>query len=768
MIGSGAFNRSRMPRTLVCYVCGRDYGSTSLGIHLKTCIRKFEVEQSRKPKRERRPLPTPPPGLLKLLDKKIVTELDLKEYNNDAYENFQENVLIGCKHCGRTFSESALKHHSRACTADKPFKPRPIGGDRNKSVDMASPSKVKISQVSSQNTINKSHVIGSKTPDRNNYTNASPKFGQNKISVSQNSNNFEVNESISDSPYDKNFKVANFRGYSDFKSKLQIHNDNSYYENLVEESESIEEEEEEEDSEEDVDKYEYQIVSRIDEDFVLRITKEELQRFEEEILNSRENKKDNKKKDKIKFERENSVKKKINLSAIEDHKSPTKRKKSAYEKIEVEEEYVEYRQPTKNQKAIEKPAYLDVPGSNPKYRQKIEYNNVEEANPKYRQKIDKSEYTDVQEANPKYRQKIDKSEYIEVQEANPKYRQKLDKSADIDVQEENPKYMQKHKNNYVSPNYEPDLSEPEDLQTSSDGDKDSSNHLENEYDSYVEEIEESEESIYSDDESQQDQVYSKNNPNNIYTDMKAKNINVSAKDAMYNQAKPKHREVVEQRVHNRKQSFGRMESEDYDEDENQDKYRKNPKEDYRNNLYANKRAAHKKQYDSESEEDYMVEKTSNNRQNEQPSGNTKTTDCRKCGRNFATDRIDKHEKVCKGNSQPIKAKLFHKPAPIKNNDKSPGKNSKWRKQHEDFMNVMKYNKVIEDAERKGIDIRTLPPPPDSGPDPTLVPCPYCGRRFGAIQADKHIPNCKETVNRPAPPPSRRKIGSAGMNKNPTN
>lgn len=137
MISGTGFNRSKMPRTLVCYICGREYGTKSLGIHLKTCVKKWEIAESQKPKRERRPVPACPPALMKLLDKKIISELDLKEYNNEAFDNFNTSVLVPCKNCGRTFSESALKHHSKACTADRPFKPLPGfgGNDLNKSKD---------------------------------------------------------------------------------------------------------------------------------------------------------------------------------------------------------------------------------------------------------------------------------------------------------------------------------------------------------------------------------------------------------------------------------------------------------------------------------------------------------------------------------------------------------------------------------------------------------------------------------------------------------
>jgi len=64
---------------------------------------------------------------------------------------------------------------------------------------------------------------------------------------------------------------------------------------------------------------------------------------------------------------------------------------------------------------------------------------------------------------------------------------------------------------------------------------------------------------------------------------------------------------------------------------------------------------------------------------------------------------------------------------------------------------MKYNRMLGQAEKNGVDLRTLPPPPKSEADPTLKPCPYCGRKFGEKQAERHVPVCKNTLNKPAPP-----------------
>jgi len=37
------------PKALMCYICGREYGTTSLEIHLKTCKKKWDIEQEKKP-----------------------------------------------------------------------------------------------------------------------------------------------------------------------------------------------------------------------------------------------------------------------------------------------------------------------------------------------------------------------------------------------------------------------------------------------------------------------------------------------------------------------------------------------------------------------------------------------------------------------------------------------------------------------------------------------------------------------------------------------
>ena len=43
------------------------------------------------------------------------------------YKQFSEETLLRCEFCSRTFSDTALKHHRKACTADSPAKPAGTG-----------------------------------------------------------------------------------------------------------------------------------------------------------------------------------------------------------------------------------------------------------------------------------------------------------------------------------------------------------------------------------------------------------------------------------------------------------------------------------------------------------------------------------------------------------------------------------------------------------------------------------------------------------------
>ncbi|XP_013411495.1 zinc finger protein 474 [Lingula anatina] len=109
------------PRTLVCYICGREFGSKSLSIHEPQCLEKWKAENDKLPRELRRPLPQKPG-----------TSGNMNEQNEAARQNAQSN-LAECPNCGRTFQPDRLLIHQRSC---KP-KTNTAGTGQNKNTGRA-------------------------------------------------------------------------------------------------------------------------------------------------------------------------------------------------------------------------------------------------------------------------------------------------------------------------------------------------------------------------------------------------------------------------------------------------------------------------------------------------------------------------------------------------------------------------------------------------------------------------------------------------------
>lgn len=50
----------KRPPTMVCYICGREFGSKSISIHEPQCLEKWKIENNKLPKSQRRPEPIKP------------------------------------------------------------------------------------------------------------------------------------------------------------------------------------------------------------------------------------------------------------------------------------------------------------------------------------------------------------------------------------------------------------------------------------------------------------------------------------------------------------------------------------------------------------------------------------------------------------------------------------------------------------------------------------------------------------------------------------
>uniref|UniRef100_A0A8C5MI85 Zinc finger protein 474 n=1 Tax=Leptobrachium leishanense TaxID=445787 RepID=A0A8C5MI85_9ANUR len=93
------------PKTLICYICGREFGTKSLPIHEPKCLEKWKIENDKLPKGQRRPIPQKPQlGFTKGGSR--------EQQNEAAWQSFKEQLLV-CANCGRSFASDRLVVHQR-------------------------------------------------------------------------------------------------------------------------------------------------------------------------------------------------------------------------------------------------------------------------------------------------------------------------------------------------------------------------------------------------------------------------------------------------------------------------------------------------------------------------------------------------------------------------------------------------------------------------------------------------------------------------------
>ncbi|KAJ3193817.1 hypothetical protein HK101_004032 [Irineochytrium annulatum] len=140
--------------------------------------------------------------------------------------------------------------------------------------------------------------------------------------------------------------------------------------------------------------------------------------------------------------------------------------------------------------------------------------------------------------------------------------------------------------------------------------------------------------------------------------------------------------------------------------------------------------------------------------------------CPNCGRKFAgEDRLEKHVIACSKSKS--KRKVFDATkARVKgteleqyvmkkgHNSEQPSKQKKqnaentpiqpkkagWRVKHENFIKMVRSNRNVGGGSNE--------PAPTYEPDPDLVQCQHCSRRFNESAAERHIPICANTKHKP--------------------
>lgn len=104
---------------MVCYICGREFGTKSISIHEPQCIKKWHIENDKLPKKQRRPPPQKPEQLPSI---STGGHYNIERFNEAAWNAAQAN-LVPCEHCGRTFNPDRISVHQRSCTSSNPMKP---------------------------------------------------------------------------------------------------------------------------------------------------------------------------------------------------------------------------------------------------------------------------------------------------------------------------------------------------------------------------------------------------------------------------------------------------------------------------------------------------------------------------------------------------------------------------------------------------------------------------------------------------------------------
>lgn len=145
--------------------------------------------------------------------------------------------------------------------------------------------------------------------------------------------------------------------------------------------------------------------------------------------------------------------------------------------------------------------------------------------------------------------------------------------------------------------------------------------------------------------------------------------------------------------------------------------------------------------------------------------------CPYCGRKFASDRISKHEEVCARMSSK-KTKVFDaKKQRLAGTEaiqyqRAGGREpqmkkdpEKYKREHQKLVEALRAARKYQAYEKAKEEGKAVGPPPDLPKyeieDDDRVPCPYCGRKFAAESAQRHIGVCERmNAGKRGPPPKR--------------
>jgi hypothetical protein len=145
------------PNFVICYLCGRQFGSASIDFHRPQCYLKKMIEWQRADPAIRGPKPMTPEEHEKMMKARVASvgaagggypgaskftggassrrAHEIEIYNQIQMDTFNETSLAPCPNCGRTFLPDRLQVHLRSCKPGHTAKPvyRPTTANVNSS-----------------------------------------------------------------------------------------------------------------------------------------------------------------------------------------------------------------------------------------------------------------------------------------------------------------------------------------------------------------------------------------------------------------------------------------------------------------------------------------------------------------------------------------------------------------------------------------------------------------------------------------------------------
>lgn len=189
---------SMPPSFVTCYVCGREFGTRSIGIHVPKCLDKWETQQEKLPKAERRERPSPPENYDRILSGEL-TGKELIKVNQKAAEDYKKEVLQPCSVCGRTFLPEALLRHQNACREDRPMSKQKGESYTAKMKNRVNYPKLKTNKTTTRSKENTQHHSPQETESIRSVPQSPSLIRKETITISKPSqpNEVSVEESIS-------------------------------------------------------------------------------------------------------------------------------------------------------------------------------------------------------------------------------------------------------------------------------------------------------------------------------------------------------------------------------------------------------------------------------------------------------------------------------------------------------------------------------------------------------------------------------------------